>query len=73
MTVPPTTAATWQHDPVDNAYTLIQGEVRCRVWPSTIGGWAAVVSRRGIATASYNFGTPAEARTWCEQQVAAQR
>ena len=66
-------AMDWHYDPTDNAYTLIVGAFRCRVWPSTIGGWAAVVSRAGIATASYNFVSHTEAKEWCEQQLAAQR
>ncbi len=64
---------TWQYNLEENAYTLIAGAFRCRVWQSTIGGWAAVVSRAGMATASYNFVTHTEAKDWCEQQLVAQR
>ena len=60
----------WQHDPNDDAYTLTVGDVRCRVWHTTLGTWAPVVSHRGISTAAYNFATPKEAQTWCKTQVA---
>ena len=61
----------WTYDPTDDAYTRIQGDVRCRVWRTTLGNWAAVMSYRGISTAAYNFATPEDAQTWCETQAAA--
>ncbi len=63
----------WHYDPTEKTYTLIVGEFRCRVWHSTIGGWAAVVSRAGRDIASYNFVAHTEAKAWCELQMAAQR
>ena len=65
--------AAWHYDPTEKTYTLIVGEYRCRVWHSTIGDWAAVISRAGVATASYSFASPEQAQRWCEQQLAAQR
>ena len=55
----------WQPDPEGDAYTLIQGEVRCRVWHTTLGNWAAVFVHHGISTAAYNFATPDDAKIWC--------
>ena len=66
MTTPPT----WTHDAGDNAYTLISGAVRCRVWFTSMDNWAAVISFHGMASAAYNFATADEAKAWCEQQVA---
>ena len=60
----------WTHDPADNAYTLIRGDLRCRVWLTTLGTWDAVLVHRGISTAAYNFATPEEAQSWCETQAA---
>jgi hypothetical protein len=60
---------TWTHDPTDNAYTLIAGEIRCRVWLTTLGTWAAVIMHHGISTAAYNFTTPDDAKIWCEMQA----
>ena len=74
MTAHPTPHAAWHYDPTENTYTLIVGESRCRVWyATTLGTWGAVISRRGVATASYSFATPEHAQHWCEQQIAAQR
>jgi hypothetical protein len=61
-------APTWQPDPADDAYTLIHGEIRCRVW-RTQDTWSALVSQRGDATAAYNFTTAAAAQAWCERLV----
>ncbi len=66
-----TTKPTWTHG--DDAYTLISGDIRCRVWRTTLGNWGAAISRRGVATAAYNFETPEAAKTWCEHQVAQAR
>jgi hypothetical protein len=60
----------WTYDASDNAYTLIRGALRCCVWLTTLGTWAAVFVQRGISTAAYNFATPEEAQTWCETQAA---
>ena len=60
---------TWQHDPSDDTYTLVQNDVRCRVWHTTLGTWAAVIVHRGMSTAAYNFATPEAAQVWCDQQV----
>ncbi len=50
--------------------TLIVDDYHCKVWPvHLLGGWGAMVSKGGMATASYNFTTRAEAQSWCEQQV----
>ena len=59
----------WQHDTTDQAYILISGDIRCRVW-HTRGSWQAIVSQRGDATAAYNFPTAEDACTWCERLVA---
>ncbi len=64
------TKPTWTHDPADDAYTLIQGDVRCRVWHTTQNDtWAAVISVRGMFTAAYNFDTADAAKAWCEEQA----
>ncbi len=59
----------WQHDPDGEASTLIQGDVRCRVWHTMLGNWAAVFMHRGISSAAYNFPSPEAAKAWCEAQV----
>ncbi len=63
----------WTHDPTDNAYTLHSGDNRCRVWQHISGSWAALVSRRGEATAAYTFETAEAAMAWCEKQVGIHR
>ncbi len=60
----------WTHNPADNAYTLMRGDIRCRVWQTTLGNWGAAINRRGVATAAYNFETADEAKTWCETPLA---
>ena len=62
-------SSSWQHDPTDDAYTLISDDVRCRVW-RTLSTWQAIVSRRGDATAAYNFKTVQDACAWCERLMA---
>jgi hypothetical protein len=62
-------APQWALDPAGEAYTLIAGDIRCRVW-RTLGTWNAIVSQRGDATAAYKFDTAEAAQAWCEQQVA---
>ncbi len=64
--IPPT----WTHDAADNAYTLMHEHIYGRVWHTRLGDWAAVIRRRGMDNASYNFMTAAEAKVWCEQQMA---
>ncbi len=55
----------------DEIFTLIMVDYRCKVWPvHQFGGWGAMISHAGLASASYNFTTRADAQTWCEQQVA---
>jgi hypothetical protein len=56
----------WEPDPGREAYTLIAGDIRCRVW-RTMGTWDAIVSQRGDATAAYKFETADAARAWCEK------
>ena len=63
----------WMHDPAEQAATLIQGELRCRVWRTAGGTWAALISVRGDATAAYSFATREAAQEWCEAQVAERR
>ena len=46
------TPPTWAHEPADNAYPLISGDVRCRVW-HMLGSWQPIVSHRGAATTGY--------------------
>ena len=54
----------------DGIFTLIVDDYRCKVWWAGLGDtWAAMVSQGGMATASYNFTTQAEAQSWCERQV----
>jgi hypothetical protein len=60
----------WVQDPVDQAATLIQGAMRCRVWRTAGGTWAALISVRGEATAAYSFPTQEQAQAWCEAQLA---
>ncbi len=59
----------WQHDPADNAYTLMREDVRCRVWFTSMGNWAAVVVQKGMSSAAYNFKTAEDAKAWCNEQV----
>ncbi len=59
----------WQHDPNDDSYTLIQGDVRCRVWHTTFATWAAVFVHHGISSAASTFERPAAAHAWCEAQA----
>ena len=61
----------WREDEADHAFTLIVEPYRCRVWFTTLGNWAAVISHHGIATAAYNFPTLEEAQAWCAAQVTA--
>ena len=63
----------WVQDPADHAATLIAGEVRCRVWQTASGTWAALISVRGDATAAYSFATREAAQAWCEAQVSERR
>ena len=63
----------WQDDPTEQAVTLIQGDVRCRVWRTTAGTWSALISVHGDATAAYSFPTREAAQAWCEQQLMAHR
>ena len=65
-----TQAMEWVQDAADHAATLIEGEVRCRVWRTAAGTWAALISVRGDATAAYSFATREAAQAWCEAQVA---
>ncbi len=60
-----TTSSTWTHDPADNAYTLLTGDDRCRVWFTSLDTWAAAFIYRGTS----NFKTAEDAKVWCEQQV----
>jgi hypothetical protein len=62
------TAPHWAPDPAGDAYTLIAGDLRCRVW-RTPGSWSAIVSQRGDATAAYKFETADAARAWCEEII----
>jgi hypothetical protein len=55
----------WQPDPAGEAYTLISGDIRCRVW-HMLGTWNAIVNQRGDATAAYAFETAEAAQAWCE-------
>jgi hypothetical protein len=61
-------ASHWQPDPAGEAYTLISGDIRCRIW-RTMGTWNAIVSQRGDATAAYKFETADAARRWCEKLI----
>ncbi len=65
-----TTPLAWTHDTPDNAYTLISGEFRCRVWFTSLNTWAAAHMYHGTSSASYSFTTVEDAQAWCEQQVA---
>jgi hypothetical protein len=63
----------WEPDPAGEAYTLIAGDIRCRIWrgrPLGLGSWNAIVSQRGDATAAYKFETAEAARLWCERLIA---
>ncbi len=58
----------------ERIFTLIADTYRCKVWPvHRLGGWAAMVSQGGIATASYDFTTQADAQVWCERQLPRQK
>ncbi len=60
----------WLYDPSDEAYILIDGPCRSRVWKAPTGLWAAVVSCRGDAATAYVFPLPGDAQAWCEARVA---
>ncbi len=45
------------------------GCASARVW-RTLGTWQAILSRRGDATAAYNFKTVEDACAWCERLMA---
>ena len=60
----------WGYDAVEQAATLIAGDVRCRVWRTAADTWAALISVRGDATAAYSFTTREAAQAWCEAQLA---
>ncbi len=63
----------WKHDPAIDAYILIMGDVRCRVWRGR-EGWEAIVSHRfGGGEAFNSLSTVEAARAWCEAQLAAQQ
>ena len=64
-----TTAPAWTHDTGDNAYTLLTGDSRCRVWFTSLDTWAAACMHHGTSRAVYGFKTTEEAKAWCEQQV----
>ena len=54
----------------EEIFTLIVGDYRCKVWRVELGDtWAAMVSRGGMATATYNLTPRADAQAWCEQQI----
>ena len=59
----------WTYDPADDSYTCILDNIRCRVWRTTLGNWAAVIMRHGISNAAYNFATAEEAQTWCATEA----
>lgn len=61
----------WHDDPDGQAATLIAEPYRCRVWRSAEGTWAAMVSRRGDAEATYSYARLEDAQAWCEAQIAA--
>jgi hypothetical protein len=63
----------WHEDPADQAATLIEGDVRCRVWRTAAGTWSALISVHGDATAAYSFPTREAAQAWCETHVAERR
>ena len=60
----------WTHDPADNAYTLMRGDIRCGAWQSRLGTWGAALNRRGVATPAHNSETAHAAKTWCDTQLA---
>ncbi len=59
------TPPTWTYEPAD---TLISGDVRCRVWFTSLGTWAAASMFHGTSSAAYNVKTAEDAKAWCEQQ-----
>ncbi len=63
----------WGYDAVEQAATLIAGDVRCRVWRTAADRWAALISLHGDATAAYSCATRQEAQAWCEQQLMERR
>ena len=65
MTTPPI----WTHDLADTAYTLIRDTARCRVWLTSLGTWAAIITHHGTSSAAYNFSAHEDAKAWCELQV----
>jgi hypothetical protein len=60
----------WVQDAADAAATLIRGDIRCRVWRTAAGTWAALISIHGDATAAYSLATREAAQAWCEAQLA---
>ncbi len=59
----------WTYDATDNAYTLLRGDARCRVWYTSLENWAAACMHRGTSSAAYNFTTVEDAKAWCGARV----
>ena len=48
-----TTTPIWTYDLADTAYTLIRDTARCRVWFTSLGTWAAIITHHGTSSAAY--------------------
>ena len=62
-----------RYDSANQAYSLIDGPGRCRMWKTATAVWAAVIRCHGDATTAYDVPTPDKAKTWCEARLAALR
>ncbi len=61
----------WQYSAKGPTYVLIATPYRCLVWQTMAGTWGTVVNGHGTSTATYNFATAEEAKTWCKAHVEA--
>ena len=63
----------WLYDTADQAYILIDGPCRCRVWKTTPDVWATVIRCHGNATTADAFPTADKTKTWRQARGGALR
>ena len=61
----------WTSDTAGELYSATQGSCQGLVWHNPMGGWKALVSRKGVAVQANQFATLEEAWAWCEPHLAA--
>ncbi len=59
----------WTEEPGGEAYTLVSGNIRGRVW-RRFGTWEAIVWQHGGFHSAGDFTTAEEAKAWCEERIA---